>query len=533
MYRALPETVHAAPFATSADAQAAHVELVDQARLLEERHGNALPGDDPEIAAELARLRRRVRAFEWRLSATGARLPEGPQRGFAQSLLDFWALRQCDLRVLMGKFRASRSKSAYLPPSGRAAGRLLVQYDERTAQEAAKEAEAAYLALPTDAERESARTAFLAIATQKAGSAPMDEAPLGPFVEAGLLVRHQQEAGVSSFIMGHEALTTSWPRLAEWLAQSAQEQADLERVKGGAEAWERSGSVAELPRGEVIERALRYSEQDDTLTRYAEAARRRQRIERAASIGVWVFMALLAAAAIWAYWDGAGPALTEITKKFEDNEVVVDVPDGRLPGDSAAGAIGWIWAGSENDAKVVGEGDEKLILTDIHQQMRLRPSSNLKLRTAPATDETKPAGKRFAGVSSGTPVLVLDKTEVEVEGTMQHWLKVQLVPVIYIQFDASSTLPIERLRSALRQNRFDVPAPQKLTGIARRNANPAFDVRFYYRQDEPAAKKAAELVAQAFPGWRERAPTGPTDLSESALAERVKTGTIEVWLFEP
>ncbi len=292
MIRLSAEKVVAQPFRTLAEAQCEHLKLVEQAQGIEERFTNALPGDNREAAVEVARLRRQIRVFEWRLAATGTRMPEGNQRSFAQSLLDFWALRQADLRVLTSKFRPKTWKGSRPTTAAPASGRLLLAYDEATAGEAADQAEAVYQALPDDAAREAAKAAFITLARE--GSAGGEfAAALAPFVEAGVVGPQADNPSAPTLTIAHEALPTAWTRLSDWLGEARQKQADLDRVLTEAEAWAQTGSAAELPRGAAIERAAQYSGEDQSISKYVQAAQKKRSVERMAALlfGIAIFVA--------------------------------------------------------------------------------------------------------------------------------------------------------------------------------------------------------------------------------------------------
>ena len=104
----------------------------------------------------------------------------------------------------------------------------------------------------------------------------------------------------------------------------------------------------------------------------------------------------------------------------------------------------------------------------------------------------------------------------------------RLIPQVYVQRDTTSHVDAETLRRALGERGFAVPAAQEIANIARRTG-PAYDVRYYFEQDSEAADKARDIVVETL-GLGEGTVTS---FAGTPLAERVKTGTIEVWLFQP
>ena len=551
MIRLSAEKVVAPPFGTLAEAQCEHITLVAQAQAVEERFLNALPGDNREAAVELARLRRQIRAFEWRMAATGARMPDGNQRSFAQSLLDFWALRQADLRALSSKFRPKTWRGSRPIAATPAAGRLLLAYDEATAAEAAAQAEAIYQALPDDAARERAKAAFVTLALEGSGSGEL-AAALAPFVEGGAVSQQKADPSGTTLTIAHEALPTAWSRLDGWLGEARQKQADLERVLTEAEVWAKSGSTAELPRGAAIERAAQYSTEDQAISDYVRAARKKRTLERIFAIIISVAI-FVAGGLIVGWLFGTRPApvqqaspppdpaaleakaaqdeqARQIDVALDDNSKTGAPDPGLVPPATREdiGFTGWIWIGYDQNPQITSEDGRKLAIGKIEPGTLVRPRVNLKVRDAPS-DDAGTAGKRQAGVSSGSLMVALtDSMPTKAKGGTQYWLQVRLIPQVYVQLDSTSQLDAEALRRALSAQGFAVPEAQKLPNVARRNG-PGYDVRYYFEQDRAAAEAARGIAGETL-------ALGEGTLTSfvgTPLAERVKTGTIEVWLFRP
>ncbi len=194
----------------------------------------------------------------------------------------------------------------------------------------------------------------------------------------------------------------------------------------------------------------------------------------------------------------------------------------------AIGVTGWIWIGYDGNPQVVGEDSRKLVVGKIEPGTLIRPRVNLKVRDAPSDNEGT-AGKRQAGVSSGSPMAALsDSMPMKVKGAAQYWLQVRLIPQVDVQLDSTSRVDAEALRRALSGRGFAVPDAQKLPNIVRRSG-PAYDVRYYFEQDRAAAESARRIAGETL----DLGEGTLTPLVGTPLAERVKTGTIEVWLFKP
>jgi hypothetical protein len=406
--------------------------------------------------------------------------------------------------------------------------------------------------LPDDSAREAARLAFVGLVLRSEQPPAEARAALSPFVAAGVLGEQPGEGEARSYSLGHSALPQSWSRLGDWLDAARQEEADRERLKLSAQAWQQSGSSAELPRGEVIERAARYLERDDSLAGYVDAARRQRRTGRIllgsgiALCLVVLTVAILASlsasrsseeanqanrAAAVAENLSASAKTAIVSDEIARQQEVPDVPQVSSIGSAGEyGIEGWIWAGTPDNPKVAPISGSARV-DALKRGMRVQTLSNLKLRAdMPRDGAINQAGAREAGVSSGAIALALaDAFGLQVRGTRQYWLNVRILPVIYVQLDKNSALDLKGLRGALEERGVVVPNAQRLPNVARPGASPPFDVRYYYQQDEPAARRVAELVARVL---RTDHSGSLTPLVNSPLAERVKTGTIEVWLYQ-
>jgi hypothetical protein len=110
---------------------------------------------------------------------------------------------------------------------------------------------------------------------------------------------------------------------------------------------------------------------------------------------------------------------------------------------------------------------------------------------------------------------------------------VRVIPVVYIQLAESAVRPLDPLRTALSKSGFEVRPEERQPNLRRFETPVPFDVRYYYEQDAKAAAETAAMVAR----WLGTAGPPPKDslipLVGTPLAERVKTGTIEVWIYAP
>lgn len=539
MYRVAFEENRADPFATSVEAEQAHIEMVDRVRELETAAGT-LELPSPEIVDRIADLRRDITEFEARLVATGARLPEGGQRSLAQGILDFWALRQTDLAALVARHEpAGTAPKRPEPPTAK----LLADYDERTAVKAAMQAEECFAGLPDDAARDAARRAFLAI-LKGTPSLEADEADaIRRFAEMGVVSPLPTDIPGPEYGLEHEALPQAWRALADWQQQDSKAQGELERIRSSAQAWEDTKSVYELPRGQAVEMVNELAQHDSELRPYAAAAIRRQRRDRLVVWGVVSALIALAGYALFATLskDKAAPTESQIlvTEAEASRQTIVgaaaETAGSEEGGDTAQGSKGWIWLGSAAlplvtlvDSTVADPGT-------LARGTRLLTRANLKIREAkPADDGKNIAGERIGQVSGDVAVELLEApTAVNVDGVDQFWGQVRVVPAVYIQLGRSSQFPLAELKRNLANAGFDVQHEERLERMREVSGGLPFDVRYYYEQDEAAARRIANIVARSLGSAGPRGQDTLLSLAGSPLAERVKTGTVEVWLYQP
>lgn len=541
MYRVAIDESQAEPFATPAATEKAHLGLIEQMRAAEAMAGEAAMGegaagsDGP--AATLAALRDEISQFEARLVATGRRLPDSSnRRALAQSMLDFWALRQSDLAALAMRFAPPEEQVSMRPEPPTA--KLLAPYDPSTATDAATRAELCFVGLPDEATQEAAKRGFLMLIQTDWALGGAETAALEPFAVAKVLSRQPPDQPGPGFGLVHEELPAAWPRLAEWLAEDARLRSELERVRSNAEAWSKDKGSIELPRGEGLKEVADLAKQDGTLLPYVQAAEARTRRERyfnyaitAVIAALVLFVTIFVVRAIFAPDDEKMTAQVAATRTTAEEQVVfADAPadDGE---DTAAGSTGWIWLGSSAIPQVVLADGTAADLANLAKGTKLRTRANLKIRDAMANAENI-AGKRIGQVS-GDVVVALQGTvsSVPVNGTDQYWARVRVIPVVYIQLAEDAALPLGELRGALEKAGFTVQPEQRLRNLGRSGTPLPFDVRYYYEQDEAAARKTAAMVARALGLPQPRAKDALIGLAGSPLAERVKTGTIEVWIY--
>lgn len=539
MYRVAFEENQAEPFASPVEGEQAHIKLVERVREIEAAISTV---DTPPAGAieSLAQLRDDIAVYEARLVASGAHMPEGNRRDLSQSVLDFWALRQSDLAALAARYSPNEQTMVRqeLP-----AAKLLAPYDEATAVAAAAKAEECYVALPDHSARDAARGAFLSLLQRNAPLSPPEIAALEPFAEAGVLSRLPTDVLEPGYDLGHEALPQAWQRLAEWQLQAAKVLSDLERVRSSAQAWTETKSLSELPQGPAVDVVAKLAEHDDSLKEYAAAAYRRRTRARAIAwaAGVIFAVALIGVSTLTVLLTSRRPSPpgTSIAAEFQatqneaSEEVIVSDQPQSGKSDTAQGSTGWIWLGSTALPQVTLENGTLAGPAGFKGGMKVRTRANLKVRQrGPEDNGENIAGDRIGQVSSDVIVELKKTTSVTVDGVEQYWAEVRVIPVVYVQRFRAADLRMAELRKALADRGFPALYEQKLDRIVQVDPGLPFDVRYYYEQDKQAASEVAGILLR----WlgNERVPVDRTlfPLVDTPIAERVKTGTIEVWLYQ-
>lgn len=538
MFRVAYEENQAEPFASPVESERAHIELVERTRATEE-NARAVARPSADVVESIAQLREDIAVYEARLVASGVSLPEGNRRDLAQSVLDFWALRQSDLADLAARFSPSAQKRV---TEEYPAAKLLSPYDEATAIAAAAKAEECYLSLPDDPTREAARGAFLSLLQSKTQLPLQEIAALEPFARAGVLSRLPDEVTGPGYELTHQALPQTWQRLSDWQVEATKAQSDLERVRSNAQAWTETKSVSELPQGPAVDIVAKLAEQDTSLKEYAVAAGRRRTRERAiawSAAGVILALAVYGSISFLRALSRSAPTPVANESAFQatQNEasaqvIVADQPLSDEP-DTAHGSTGWIWLGSTALPQVTLQDGTLADPAGFKGGMKVRTRANLKVRQrAPEDNGGNIAGERIGQVSSDVIVELKKTMSVTVAGVEQYWAEVRVIPVVYVQRFRAANLRIAELRKPLADRGFPTLYEQKLDRIVQVDPGLPFDVRYYYEQDKQAASDVARILLR----WlgNERVPVDKTlfPLVDTPIAERVKTGTIEVWLYQ-
>ncbi len=569
MYRIEIQSTASEPFSGFAEAQDAHIALVTEAE------GLALPerGDAETARAAMtaiAQLRRAIRAFEWRLAATGKVIADPQQRSLAQSLLDYWALRHVELRDKAWQLGQADGERRRPPVRRSVSPRTLLPVDENLAATLAEAAEQTYLAFADDAQRAKARQLFLAIANPYGGNQAADSQVAGQFTAANVIVASGAAGG--RYTLAHDSLAQQWPRLGEWMVEARQNESRFEAVLASAQSWEEAPVDDALPQGAALEQASEFADRDPVIARYVEAAHaeavRRKRFNRkvlAAGVALFTVVAIaLLSGAIALRREPAEVAeqLVEIEKgkveiekhKAEDEKLKLDdkvteeiyaaltAPETATKQDvvavsteeavpelctAARDAEGYLWIGSPGNSQVFDQKGKPI------EPNRIKPGMALGLRAWFNLRESMPVddGQNIAGAVKGTAsarssVIALGPAQtVAGAKTAQYWVSVSLPSSVYIQIPSSADSGIQSLVDRLRQERLQVPAVQRLDMPPGLN-----EVRYYYEQDAGRARQVACLAN------RELRTAGSNrieirSLANTSLAAKVSNGTIELWVF--
>lgn len=556
MYRIEVQSTASAPFASLAEAQQAHVALAGQA----ERFSVAEKVDAASARAAMvaiAQLRREIRAFEWRLAATGTVIADAQQRSLAQSLLDFWALRHVELRERAwqyGQIISERSRPQVRRP---VSPRTLLPVDEGLAETLAETAERVYLELPDDDARSRARKMFLAIANPYSGERTINLDVAAKFAAKGVIVGG---GNGSRYALAHDSLAMQWPRLVGWLQQARREETEYELVAANARNWSEHQGDDSLPLGAALDQARKYVDRDPEIATYvdrADAARQRQlenwrKIKLAAWFAIPLVIVIAAIAAIAGFLRGRDEITSDPSfkvqlenthaeeSKYAEGQQAIPVMDNSAGTGKAAisvaapvacaeakNAHGFIWLGSRGNSQVLnikGKPVEPDVVSDgmpllIGVWLNLRQSMPVGSGDNRAGPTIGTASARSSAITTAAPKFV------NVNGIDQYWVEVDLLSSVFIQVPEGGSARVERLRQSLDQVGLKVPAIQQLPMPGGLN-----EVRYYYEQDAARAEQVACLANLALePDSIDKVKV--RSLVGTALAAKVNNGTIELWLY--
>ncbi|MGH6786648.1 MAG: hypothetical protein ACREBO_07440 [Novosphingobium sp.] len=539
MYRIETHNTASAPFSGLAEAQEAHIALVGQVDAL------TLPDKVRDAAAreamvEIAKVRRAIRSFEWRLSATGAVIADPQQRSLAQSLLDYWALRHVELRDRAGHFGQSIADRPRPFTRRPVSPRTLLPVDQGLATSLAETAETTYLALTDDDAREKARQLFLAIANPYSSLWAIDPDIAARFAAAGVIVPASGASG-TRYALAHDSVAQEWRRLETWMTASREEEHQYKLVRENALNWKATGLDDALPQGEALSQARNFAARDAAVAEFVagaeDAERRRKRYARSWITGGGAVIALLLTILLVDYIRGHQQQDTQQgdTVKSSDTPSELKAAQAVRPPvrnavcPAKADASGWMWIGSPGNSQVFKD-DGKVIEPDaVARDTALLTRAWINLRAGVPTNDERGYSKNAAAVgtvSARSVALVIDEPWIhKTDEGLQYWVNVRLPSSVYLQVPNPAEPTIARLATALSAAGLVTPPVQRLDMPPGLN-----EVRYYYDQDKGRAEQVACLANQVLdPVEQNRVVV--RSLANTSLAAKVSNGTIELWVF--
>lgn len=471
--------------------------------------------DEPDPAVKAARAEALRRAAQ----ALGAWLEDDEERDAAQGVIDYWTAAIAGL--------PNQSFPALISPD---------PLNETRCADCAAAGET-IVAHASDKTRALVDTMFLRLLrvgsdNRLAHGPPVSRGELfGPATNAALdaVVDQLAEADVLCIRPGasrsedaiefaSSPVARRWPRLDDLLKQR-RDSVTRDRLRAIAQLWEHSDrNQGYLLSGTSLDDAGAFLTDDrDTanitlnafiLASRERAARDTMRVRQAIIIGPSLAILLLVGIGLLGNWHGQenGQKKGEVVGAADANAIINNESqtvgaappnNAPLPAETALGPIGYIWIGNDSLPNLQNaETGAMVAAADVHANVhyRVRGNANLVLREAAATADGASARPSPPGLAPANSLVVAlaEPTYNDRPSGRQYWLKVRIVPKLFIQFSGTNDGRPAKLADALRKTGFDVQKNQQRDDYI---GTPK--VRFYYGSDATVAQKLTQSAMLA------------------------------------
>jgi hypothetical protein len=504
------ETGSAKELASVAELRRQHVSLLAKWREKE---------DAQEKALEAEGLRQAGKAL-------GKLLEDPAERDTAQSIIDYWT-----------------SAIATLPAQSFAELLSLDRFDESLAKDRARMVDDAFGADPAEIEIaekillrllrvgsddriEEGPPVLLGDVLGRAAGTPGAQNVLRRLTEAGILfVRPGSTPEESSVEVTSRAVARRSTRVNSLLS-SRRDLLTVERLRATAQLWKQHGEApGYLLSGPSLDTASLFltdhrDAENRTLNDYILASKGKAERDRSIKLWATILVPLLSVALIvglvfqsfrvgWQFRAGneagynigvdvGGLEVMETSAPEPTAQRQVQLDQTVTAAAEPVGPVGFVWIGSEHSpqlrdartARPVAPGSIKP-----GQQFRVNSRKNMRLRSGLPSEGNFSAQEIGQAPAKSLVVAIGEPVPQERPSGIQYWLKVRVVPRVYIQF---ADAEVKTLAAALRDRGFDVQPSE------RRAFNGGAQVRFYSATDAPLAAQLASAAADAL-----RAPRGP------------------------
>ena len=514
---------------------------------LRARHLDLLERWTPDLEAEAtAELVPLAEALRTAARSLGVWLDDPDDRDRAQGIIDYWTAALMGLSgYAFPEMMRLEPFDPTLPAAAAERAEAIVAPNDGTPRE--EDAETMLLALvragPSDriVSRAPAERGDLVRAGASEAVQADQAALLGQLVEAGIIHRVASSLGDEDcYEFAHGSIARAWPRLRHWLDRRRNVQDTRERLKATAQLWRDSGDGGYLLTGDALAEAGKYLGEDPLLTEFIRVSRRAadRRRRQWLAVAAFILVASLGATAT-AFMVGNSTGFEQGNEQgfIEGNVVGFDkavvkqeeVVEGDAPAPEAQatldsegrGLSGWIWAGSP-DQPQLGDADtgRPVNPAELVVNRRYRATTNLWLR-ASQPDAAGEAGERASVVPRTGLVIVRQRLDpIERPSGPQYWVRVGVVPRVYLHHVNADRAQVERLRGALVVAGFEAPPAE-----ASRNARRLYQVRYF----RPEHREAATFLASRLAANFSRSDGSPVEFTCVRL-KSLTSANLEIWL---
>jgi len=512
---------------------------------LRDRHLDLLEQWSPDRAEALAP---RAEALRLDAQALGGWLDEPDERDRAQGIIDYWtaALTGLPKRAFPEILRLDPFDPA-LPAGEVARAEALLKGHAGTAVEADLEEMLLGLVRPGQEGELVCRAPVERADLIAAGGGTDVErqtALLDQLVDIGIIRRSADPSGGEDrYAFTHGSTARACPRLHALVDKRRHMYATRDKLRSTAQLWKDSGDSGYLLAGDALGDAAKYLGEDPLLTEFIRVSRRaadRRRLQWLA-MSAFLFLGIIGATAIaFRVGSSSGFAVGNEQGFIEGNVVGFDkavveqeeVVQGDAPppardapvtlDSEGRGLSGWIWAGSPDQPQLLdAETRRPVNPADLVVNRRYRAGTNLWLRAAQPTAAGEAAERVSVVPQTGLVIVREQLNPIERRSGPQYWVRVGVVPRVFIQHVNGNPAQVQRLRDALVVAGFEAP-PAEL----RREARNLHQVRFFRPEHREIAAFLASRLAMNYSG-ADGSPVVITCVRPKASPNAVN---LEIWL---
>lgn len=192
---------------------------------------------------------------------------------------------------------------------------------------------------------------------------------------------------------------------------------------------------------------------------------------------------------------------------------------------SARGPIGFVWIGSAEAPLLLDHASNARVRPDQIQTgetYRVPSTINMSLRSSFPTAQNVPGRLLGVAPNGGLVEAMRERDHRDRPSGRQYWLRVRVLPRIYIQYDGPGRATVGRVEQALQRAGFDVrPSEQRPYRDRPR-------IRFFHEQDRQIAAAVQQLTFRTLNDGAARPPALICELY--IKGQRPLPTILEIWI---